>query len=99
MHVKHPVVHVRVRWIMETQKDPACTLIISYKLGLDSVTLLQLAFLGESNPHFPWEKFSLGQQSVKNNNNNTVQPLLREVIATNTYSQTVQIKYSTSSSR
>ena len=25
-HVKDPVVHVRVRWIMETLKHPACTL-------------------------------------------------------------------------
>ena len=25
MHVKDPVVHVRVRWIMETLKHPACT--------------------------------------------------------------------------
>ena len=25
MHIKAPVVHVRVWWIMETQKDPACT--------------------------------------------------------------------------
>ena len=24
-HVKDPVVHVRVRWIMETRKHPACT--------------------------------------------------------------------------
>ena len=24
-HVKAPVVHVRLRWIMETQKQPACT--------------------------------------------------------------------------
>ena len=25
VHVKDPVVHVRVRWIMETLKHPACT--------------------------------------------------------------------------
>ena len=25
-HVKDPVVHVRVRWIMDTLKQPACTL-------------------------------------------------------------------------
>ena len=24
-HVKDPIVHVRVRWIMETLKHPACT--------------------------------------------------------------------------
>ena len=28
--------------------------------------LLQLAFLGESDPNFPWEKFPLGQQSIQN---------------------------------
>ena len=26
-HIKDPVVYVRVRWITETQKDPACTLL------------------------------------------------------------------------
>ena len=25
----------------------------------------QLAFIGESDPNFPWEKFPLGQQSKK----------------------------------
>ena len=24
-HVKDPVVHVKVRWVTETRKDPACT--------------------------------------------------------------------------
>ena len=48
-HVKDPVVHVRVRWIMETVKHPACT------VGWVA-RLLQLAFSGESNPNFPWEK-------------------------------------------
>ena len=48
-HVKDPVVLVRVRWIMETLKHPACT--------LDWVTRLsQLAFPGKSNPNFPWKK-------------------------------------------
>ena len=37
------------------------------ELLLGSVTLLQLAFLGESDPNFPWDKFPLGQQSVKKN--------------------------------
>ena len=37
---------------METQKDPACPLC----LGLGSAILLQLAFLGESDPNFPWKK-------------------------------------------
>ena len=34
-------------------------------LGLSSATLLQLVFLRESDPNFPWEKFPLGQQRVK----------------------------------
>ena len=34
-------------------------------LGLGSATLLQLAFLGESDVNFPCEKFPRGQQSVK----------------------------------
>ena len=33
--------------------------------GLGSATLLHLAFLAESDPNFPLEKFLLGQQSVK----------------------------------
>ena len=36
------------------------------QLWLGSMTLLLLAFLGESDPNFPWEKFPLGQQSVQN---------------------------------
>ena len=36
----------------------------NYELGLGSATLLQLAFLGENDPNFPWEKFPLGQHSV-----------------------------------
>ena len=36
------------------------------KLGLGNATLLQLAFLGESDPYFPWEKLPLGHQSVQN---------------------------------
>ena len=31
-HVKDPVVHVRVRWIMETLKYPACTLVWAARL-------------------------------------------------------------------
>ena len=48
-HVKDPVVHVRVQWIMETLKHLACM------WGLGSTTLSQLAFQGEGNPNFPWE--------------------------------------------
>ena len=48
-HVKDPVVHDRVQWIMETLKHPACT------IGW-AARLLHLAFPGESNLYFPWEK-------------------------------------------
>ena len=48
-HMKDPVVHVRVWWIMETLKPTACT------EGW-VVRLSQLAFPGESNQNFPWEK-------------------------------------------
>ena len=48
-HIKDPVVHVRVRWIMEPLKHPACTLGWVARLS-------QLAFPGEGNPNFPWEK-------------------------------------------
>ena len=49
-HVKDPVVHVRVQWIMETLKHPACTLCW--------IALLCRSWLspGEGNPNFPWEK-------------------------------------------
>ena len=49
-YVKDPVVYVRVRWIMETLKTPS----LHRRLG--SATLSQLAFPGEGNPNFPWEK-------------------------------------------
>ena len=52
-HVKDPVVHVRVRWIMETLKHPG------------SVTLSQLAFPRESNPNFAWEKSHWDSTDVK----------------------------------
>ena len=64
VHVKDPVVHVRVWWIMETLKHPACTIdLVDYgntetpgmhdRLG--SAALSQLAFPGESNSNFPLE--------------------------------------------
>ena len=62
--VKDPVVLVRVRWIAETRKDPACTLY--NELGLGSATLFQLAFLGESNPNFTREEFPFGSTSLQN---------------------------------
>ena len=55
---KDPVVHVGVWWIMETLTHPACT------LGW-VVRLSQLAFPGESNPNFPWEKSHWGNTVVK----------------------------------
>ena len=49
VHVKDSVGHVRVCWINETLKHPAHT------VGWVA-RLLQLAFPGESNLNFPWEK-------------------------------------------
>ena len=43
-HVKDPVVHVRVRWIMEKRMHP--------RLGSATVAA---GFPGEGNPNFPWE--------------------------------------------
>ena len=48
-YVKDPVVHVRVRWILETQTP-------SMHRTLGSATMSQLAFSGKSTPNFPWEK-------------------------------------------
>ena len=33
-------------------------------LGLGSTTLLQLAFLGKSDPNFPWEQLPLRQENL-----------------------------------
>ena len=59
VHVKHPVVHVRVRWIMETLKTPS----IHRRLG--SATLSQPAFPKDSNPNFPREKSHWDKTVVK----------------------------------
>ena len=40
-------------------------------LRLGSATLLQLAFLGEGNPNFPWVKSQWNNTMVNNNNKNT----------------------------
>ena len=50
VHVKDPVVRVRVRWIMKTLTHPACT--------VGWVARLYRSWLspGEGNPNFPWEK-------------------------------------------
>ena len=65
-HVKDPVVHVRVRWIMETLKIP------SMHRRLGSATLSQLAFSGEGNANFPWEKSHWDNTAVKSNNKKKV---------------------------
>ena len=49
VHVKDSIVHVRIQWIMETLKHPACT--IAWVAWLS-----QLAFPREGNLNFPWEK-------------------------------------------
>ena len=49
-HVKDLVVHVRVRWIMETLKHLACTLIWVARLCRSWL------FPGKRNPNFPLEK-------------------------------------------
>ena len=58
-NVKDPVVHVRVRWIMEPLKHPACT--------VGWVARLCRSWLspGESNPNFPKGKIPLGRYSCK----------------------------------
>ena len=58
-HVKDPVVHVRVRWNMETLKTPG----MHRRLG--SATLSQLAFPGDGNPIFPWKKSHWDNTVVK----------------------------------
>ena len=63
MYVKDHVVLVRTSVDYGNVKKPRMH--FNY-LGLGSATLLQLAFLGEGDPHFPWEKFPLGQQRVQN---------------------------------
>ena len=57
-HVKDPVVHVRVWWIMETLKRLACN------AGLGRATLSQLAFPGEGNQNFTWEKSHWDNHSI-----------------------------------
>ena len=58
-HVKDPLVHVRVRSIMETLKTA------SMHSRLCWATLSQLAFPGESNSNFPWEKSQLDDTVAK----------------------------------
>ena len=67
-HVKDPVVHVKVRWIMETLKHPACTVGWVARLS-------QLAFPWGKQPAFPMGEIPLGQYTnttttTTNNNKN-----------------------------
>ena len=53
MHVKDPVVSMSAfggLWKHEKTQHA-----LYNELGLGSMTMLQLAFLGESDPNFPWE--------------------------------------------
>ena len=56
-HIRDPVVHVRVQWIMETLKHPACS--VSWVAWL-----LQLAFAGESNLNFSLDQSQWGDRVV-----------------------------------
>ena len=58
-HVKDPVVHVRVWWIVETLKDPACT--------VGRVERLCCSWLPQGKqPEFAMGEIPKGQQSCKN---------------------------------
>ena len=48
MHIKNPVVHVRVWWIMETRKDPECTCRTGYRCSSGCCSLTQVR-----HPKFP----------------------------------------------
>ena len=61
-HVKDPVVHVKVRWIMETLKHPART--------VGWVARLCRSWLSRGRqPEFPMGEIPVGQYSCNNNNN------------------------------
>ena len=57
-HVKDPVVHVRVRWITETLKHPACTVGWVVRLCRSWI------FRGKQ-PEFPMGEIPTGQYSCK----------------------------------
>ena len=61
-HVQDPVVHVRVQWMMETLKHPACTVDWVH----NSVTA---GFPWEMQPEFPMGEITMGQYSCKKNYN------------------------------
>ena len=56
---KDPIVHARVRWIIETLKHPACT--VEWVAQLCRSWL----FPGTGNPSFPWKKSHCGTTTVK----------------------------------
>ena len=58
-HVKNPVVHVRVRWIMETLKHQACT------VGWVAQLCRSWLSSGKKQPEFPMGEFPVGQYSCK----------------------------------
>ena len=60
MQVKDPVVHDSSGLWKHKKTQHALYNI----LGLGSATLLQLAFIGESDPNFPWEKISQWDNKV-----------------------------------
>ena len=85
MHVKDPVVHVRVRWIMETLKHTAYT--------VDWVAPLAAGFPWGKQPGFPKREIPMGQYNWKKKkknlsvNTNTTQAILNqsEMIEHNKY--------------
>ena len=56
-HVKDPVVHVRVRWIMESLKHAACS------VGWVAQLYRSWLSLWKNNPNFQWEKIPMRQYS------------------------------------
>ena len=76
--------HTNVTFAVETA-TPALDFITTSDAVQICATLLQLAFLGESDPNFPWEKFQLGQQNktpTKRTKNSTAM-LLHTTLRTN----------------
>ena len=61
-HVKDPVVHVWVRWIMEILKHPACTIGWAVRLCRSWLSL------GKGNSNFPWERSHWDNTVIKKKN-------------------------------
>ena len=49
MHITDPAVHVRVWWITDTQKDPACT----YRTGYSTALAAAVVLPRKGDPNFP----------------------------------------------